>query len=381
MTRAIILAGGKSRRFGFRKDKLLQPLWGKPVLFWSLSAFSNHPDIDEIVLVVSRASEKKYREIARHFSKVSQVVFGGADRFSSAKIGFFADARKAGDIVVFHNAANPGVSTAEISAVLRATKKFGAAGIGRKILSTVRNRTELRSRTIPRENLFLMETPQAIKAEIFEAALKRWKRRKEPTDDLETIEILGLLPKIFPATHLNTKITLPEDVIVLEKLKTPHLSIGAGEDSHRFTAEKKKCLLGGVEIPGTPGFLANSDGDVALHALCNALLSGLGRNSFSTFADELLREGVCDSSAYLAKVLQEMKESNAVVAHIALVFEGKKPQLEKYFSKIRKRLSDLLQIPGSAIGLNVHSGEELSAYGKGDGLRCAATVLLKIYDS
>src|SRR6185295_3072334 len=136
MNCAIILAAGSSERFG--QEKLFQNLWGKPVIFWSLEVFQNHPDITEIILVVSKENAAEMKKISRSFPKVIRVVLGGKERFMSVMNGFSAKKWQEKDIILIHNAANPGVTAAEISAVIQAAKKHGAGGIGHENTATLR---------------------------------------------------------------------------------------------------------------------------------------------------------------------------------------------------------------------------------------------------
>lgn len=379
MNRAIILAAGSSERFG--SPKLFETLWGKPVLFWSFKAFQDHPNIHEIDVVISENHKKELQNIAHNFPKIARIILGGSSRFESSQKAIEKMNWNSGDFLVFHNAANPGVTKEEISEVLNAAKVSGASGVGRKMSSTVRRISKDGSEVIPRDDAYEMETPQVIRADIFQKGVKKWKeeKREDPTDDLQLAEILGIVPNIVPANFHNRKITFSEDLLLLENFKKWEYRTGIGEDSHFFTEEKKTCMIGGIEIPETPGFSANSDGDVALHALCNALLSALGKNSFSFLANPMCEKGITDSSRYLEEVLQILLENNGKIENVSLTFEAKTPKLEKHFPRMRQRLSALLKIPKNRIGLTVHSGEELSDYGKGKGVRCFASVLVKIF--
>jgi len=75
--------------------------------------------------------------------------------------------------------------------------------------------------------------------------------------------------------------------------------IGIGQDSHRFAIKKKKLVLGGFQVPNYLGLDAKSDGDVIIHAICNALMTAIGKGSFSVYADPLYRRGICNSTIYL----------------------------------------------------------------------------------
>ena len=118
------------------------------------------------------------------------------------------------------------------------------------------------------------------------------------------------------------------------------------------------------------------NGDVILHALTNAISSALGGGSLSTFADGMCRRGIRDSKKYLEVIFKKMKKEGFEIENLAISIEGKRPKLEKHFFKIRKSLSELLEIDFKKIGLTVTTGEGLTAFGRGEGLQVFVVVLL-----
>ncbi len=381
MNIAVILAGGRGKRFG--KQKLLELLHGRPVVSWSLETFSSHPEIDSIVFVVSKKHKRDLSEIGKSYGKVDHIVIGGDTRYTSGKLGVQSIPRlEKDDVILFHNGANPFVTFEEISEIIRSAKKEGSSGVGRKIHSTLRQISGKKSLVISRDDVYSMETPQAMKASIYSHGVLEWEKdhREPPTDDLQIAEAAGSTPKIVSVHFRNRKITTVEDLAFLERItNTPDMRIGIGEDSHEFGDKEKICRLCGIEVPSTPGFLGNSDGDVALHALSNAILSALGEGSFSRISDPLCRNGEKDSVVFLQHVLSLLHESSAVIENISLVFEGKRPKLEPHFPEMRSNLSEILSITEKRIGLTAHSGEDLSDHGRGKGMRVLASVLLRIW--
>ena len=151
-----------------------------------------------------------------------------------------------------------------------------------------------------------------------------------------------------------------------------------GQDSHRFEPEgsPKPLLLGGVRIPGCTGLAGNSDADVILHAITNAISSISGLNILGKIADELcLKEGVTDSSVYLSKALDSL--TNYKVIHVSLSIECKRPNLETHIQNIKKSLAALLSLTPSDIGLTATTGEELTEFGKGNGIRVLALITVQ----
>lgn len=155
---------------------------------------------------------------------------------------------------------------------------------------------------------------------------------------------------------------------------------GLGQDSHCFEEEKsqKPLIFGGVLIPGEVGMKANSDGDVVLHALCNALSSAVGGDSLGTWADKMcLKKGIIDSREYLEVALKMVEKAGYKVGNISLAVEAKKPRIPLLLiKKMKKTIAGLVQIPAGRVGLTFTSGEGLTAFGKGEGVQVFAQVLL-----
>jgi 2-C-methyl-D-erythritol 2,4-cyclodiphosphate synthase len=148
--------------------------------------------------------------------------------------------------------------------------------------------------------------------------------------------------------------------------------VGFGHDSHRFSSDKP-LILGGVLFEGK-GLEGNSDCDVILHALCNALASSIGKGSLSTYADELCKKGIFDSKEYVKVANGYVKDAGYKVNNVAVSVETKNPKLEHKIPNMKKKISTLLNIDESAIGITATSGEELTPFGKGKGIQANAIV-------
>jgi 2-C-methyl-D-erythritol 2,4-cyclodiphosphate synthase len=153
--------------------------------------------------------------------------------------------------------------------------------------------------------------------------------------------------------------------------------VGIGQDSHRFSKDKsKKLFLGGLRIDSETGFDSNSDGDVILHALCNALESAIGNNSFSVYADEMCQRGITDSKEYLKVTLSSITKKGYSINNISVSLECKKPKILPLVSKIKNELAKSTKISEDAIGIVATSGEKLTPFGKGEGVQAIVIVSL-----
>ncbi len=154
--------------------------------------------------------------------------------------------------------------------------------------------------------------------------------------------------------------------------------IGLGQDSHCFSNLKKDLILGGVKIDDINGLEANSDGDVILHSVCNALSSAIGGDSLSTWADEMcLKKGVQDSREYVKQIVKVVFQKKYQINNLSISIEAKKPYLKPALIKMMKiNIARLLMIKTDQIGITFTSGEKLTAFGKGEGIQVLSIVSL-----
>lgn len=143
-----------------------------------------------------------------------------------------------------------------------------------------------------------------------------------------------------------------------------------GQDSHRFETKNlsKPLILGGVQIPNETGLEGNSDADVVLHALTNAVSGITTVNILGKKADELcLEKGIKDSKIYLQKSLEYL--NGYKITHISFSVEALKPKLAGYIDKIRENIANLLGISLDCVAMTATTGEGLTDFGKGLGIQ------------
>ncbi len=392
---AILLAAGKSRRMnGAAKPYLLYG--GFPLFYFPLKKMAAMKGFTRGVVVVRKGDRRRVEGAIKQWKiKNVTVVEGGTTRQASMQKGMKALEKAAPkiparSIIVVHNAASPFAPSKEFEAVAKAAEKYGAAGVGHPMVDTVKEvkivspsqsfgkKTLLLSRiirTVDRKNLWQMQTPQAFQYRFFaQAKSKKIFNHSVFTDEMGWIEALGMSPVMIEADPLNRKITTAADFFT---------RTGIGLDSHRFNLDHSRpprhvrgLTLGGVHFPNRPKLLANSDGDVMLHALCNALLQAVGQSSFSAIADPLCRRGITDSREYLKKILKIVCAHNFTLAHVGFQLEGRKPRIDPLVPKLKSSLSKLLKLAPENIGITATSGEDLTPFGRGEGLQCFAVVTL-----
>lgn len=150
---------------------------------------------------------------------------------------------------------------------------------------------------------------------------------------------------------------------------------GIGQDSHRFLGadSSKPCVVAGIIIEGTPGLMANSDGDVVFHAICNAITSLTGVLILGGIADDLcLKDGITDSEIYLNHAMKTLK--GETVVHVAISIEAKRPKFMPHLESMRQNIARVMKLDVSQVGITATSGEGLTDFGCGEGIQCFAIV-------
>ncbi|HUU52154.1 MAG TPA: 2-C-methyl-D-erythritol 4-phosphate cytidylyltransferase [Candidatus Heimdallarchaeota archaeon] len=211
---AIVVAAGEGQRFGAPKQ--FAPLRKKPVLEWCLRSFDTHVQVAEIVLVLMSDIEKE--EYIRRFPKISAVVTGGEHRQDSVIAGFNQiDPQKTG-FVLIHDGVRPLVDHALLSRVIAATKENGAAVPVIAIEDTVKAvEGDKVLRTVDREQLRRVQTPQGFSYSILKAALDQAREDNYySTDEAVLIERIGQEIVIVEGDPRNIKITTPDDIRIAE---------------------------------------------------------------------------------------------------------------------------------------------------------------------
>jgi 2-C-methyl-D-erythritol 2,4-cyclodiphosphate synthase len=153
--------------------------------------------------------------------------------------------------------------------------------------------------------------------------------------------------------------------------------IGFGQDSHIFSNKPdRKLILGGYLLENEKGLEGDSDGDVAIHAICRAIEQALGNPDFHGYAGPMCKKGTKDSREYLKVALRNAQDAGFEVNNLGLSFECQEPKIAPIADKIKKILSIILKIEEAQIGINASTGDGMTAFGEGRGIQCFAIVSL-----
>jgi len=160
------------------------------------------------------------------------------------------------------------------------------------------------------------------------------------------------------------------------------LRIGSGFDAHRFgTKEVQTIKLGGVDIPHNKEILAHSDGDVLLHALCDALFGALALGDIGHhFPDTHLEFKNVDSRDLLRKTMDKIAGLNYGVVNVDLTLIAEKPRVSKYINPMRECIAKDLNLDLSLVSVKATTTEGLGFVGREEGIAAQATVLLELLE-
>lgn len=145
------------------------------------------------------------------------------------------------------------------------------------------------------------------------------------------------------------------------------MRVAIGQDSHRFDFEnkEKKLILGGIIFEDYPGLQGNSDADVVLHAITNAVSGITCVNILGGPSDELCKKGIIDSEVYLKEALNYLEEK---IIHLSISIECKTPKITPKIEEMRKNIARILDINPTSVGITATTGEGLTEFGKGEGI-------------
>ena len=154
------------------------------------------------------------------------------------------------------------------------------------------------------------------------------------------------------------------------------IKTGIGQDSHRVQepSNGKPLLLGGVCFAESFALEGNSDSDVILHAITNALSGVTGRPILGPVADGLCKTGITGSTAYLRLALADLSSLGYHLTHVSVSVECRRPKILPKLPELRTNLAALLGLTVADIGVTATSGEGLTDFGLGLGIQAMAVV-------
>lgn len=383
---AIVVAGGSSSRMA-GEDKLRTMVHGRPLLAWTLGAMSAASLIDRIVVVARADLEGEVKAADWLPTQVAAVVAGGSRRQDSVAAGLRAlDGLPALDgagapadrIILVHDGARPAASPALFEEVARAAARYGAAIPGLPVAETIKRVAgETVTATVDRTDLVLAQTPQGIRRSVLAEAYRRFDPAgaAEFTDEAALLEACRIAVHVLPGEAGNLKVTVPADIrrfastIAVDR-GGPR--VGLGIDRHPF-GPGGPLVLGGIAIDGAPRLVGHSDGDVALHAVADALLGAAGMGDLGRLfpADERTPRGVA-SGKLLAGVVRRLAEQGLVAASVDVTIVAARPRLEGHLDAMAGAIAVALGLPAAGVNVKASTGNLDGSDGAGRSISAEA---------
>ncbi len=381
---ALIVAAGSGSRYVSTTPKQYEKLRGKTVLSMVIQTFMNHPQIDEVWVVIGQGHAELF---AQNFNDLSvKTVQGGATRQDSVRLGLSAMQHSSTDFVLVHDAARALVDAELISRVINQLQLGAAAVIpALPVVDSLKNtKDNILTNNLPREGVVAAQTPQGF---IFAELLSAHQQASAGhNDDASLMEELGIKVHWVMGSRANMKLTTPEDKKFMENiLNSWETRVGNGFDVHRLVAfaddvlpVDKFIMLGGVKIPHTHYLEGHSDADVVLHAVVDAILGTIAAGDIGQHfppSDASLKG--MDSALFVAKALEMLKNNGGEIVNLDVTIIGEKPKISPYAAQIKNRLAEILECSAGRINIKATTTERLGFTGRGEGLAAQAIIACK----
>jgi 2-C-methyl-D-erythritol 4-phosphate cytidylyltransferase/2-C-methyl-D-erythritol 2,4-cyclodiphosphate synthase len=385
----VVVAAGTSTRMG-GVDKVLAPVGGRPLLAWTLAALSSSPVVRRIVLVM--AAERVALAAAEPWipPAVLGVVAGGSRRQDSVVAGVAALGDGApGDVILVHDGARPLVSPALVERVAGAAAEHGAAIPVVPVAETLKRiHGGLVAGTVDRTPLAAAQTPQGIRRDVLGRAWALLSPRGSATwtDEAALLEACRIPVHAVPGESTNLKVTLPGDLARVEAALvargdiapiSPAVRVGFGDDGHPF-GPGSPLTLGGIVIEGAPRLHGHSDGDVALHAVCDALLGAAGLGDLGSHfpAGPATPAGI-SSRELLTTCVARVRAAGFAPVSIDLTVIGARPRLGSRLDAMAAAVAGLVGLPVDRVSVKASTGNLAGFEGAGRGITARAVAVLE----
>jgi len=387
---AIIAAGGRGQRLGGARPKQLLEIGGRAVLERSVGAFLTHPSVDDLVVALPADLAGDPPPYLRATAKPLRIVAGGDRRQDSVANAFRAIDDRA-EIVVIHDAARPFASAALIGRTIAAAAESGAALAALPARDTVKQgEAGIVRATLPRESIFLAQTPQAFRRDVLREALALGEAGVDATDEAALAERAGHIVRLVEGEASNIKITTADDLVLARAIAEASGDAaargakpartgraGIGYDVHRLV-EGRPLILGGVTIPFARGLAGHSDADVVCHAITDAILGAAGAGDIGRhFPDTDPRWKGASSIELLRRAAEIVGERGLEVGNVDASVIAERPKLAPFVDAMCANVAHALGIPADRVSIKGKTNEGVGALGRGEAIAVHAIALLR----
>ena len=370
MIAAIIAAAGSGERFGASIPKALIQLGDKTLLGHAIANIA--PVVDQIIVTAPAGYEAQIREIT---GDGITMVTGGATRSESVRLGLAAVDSKT-QYVLVHDAARSLASTELARSVISALQAGDVAVIpGLPEVDTVKvvDSNGFVISTPDRSALRKVQTPQGFAYAVLQAAHASG---ADATDDAALVADAGHQVRIIAGEERAMKITTPSDLATAMTFigKAESFRSGVGTDAHAF-GEGRELWLAGLMWPGEVGVDGHSDGDVAAHAICDALFAATGTGDLgSNFGTSRPEYAGASGSQLLAETLKIVTAAGYSISNVSVQIIGNRPRIGARRGEAISAISTALG--GAPVSILATTTDGMGLTGEGKGIAAIASALV-----
>ena len=370
---AIIAGAGMGHRLGADIPKALIQIDGVTLIERAFAALSTV--VDEIVITAPAGYEDQFRAIV---GDSATVITGGVLRSDSVNLAL-KSLSPSTKYVLVHDAARA-LATSELAQrVLHGLTSGESAVIpALSVVDTIKevDRDGYVRSTPDRSILRAVQTPQGFSVDVLKRAHEA---SEDATDDAALVEALSVKVKTIPGEARAMKITNPEDIamaVTLVRDLDANMRVGVGTDAHAFSSDSSRPLwLAGIHWPDVVGVDGHSDGDVAAHAICDALFSATGLGDLgSNFGVSDPQYSGASGATLLAETFTRISKAGYAINNVAVQIICNKPKIGPRRAEAINALSRALG--GAPVSVTATSTDGLGFTGEGKGISAIATALV-----
>ncbi len=392
----ILLAAGKSARAGFEKQFAIignMPLWQI-----ALENISSHPACHSVIVVFPKNTNVE-NTFFKNYPKINWI-YGGNTRSESVwnALKFHSKSLLKRPYVAIHDAARPILPHSVLDRIIKHLE------LGEKAVIPVLNTSDTIktysgpyvTETLKRDELVSAQTPQIFKTDIIKKSyqnlftktqkLKLSKTDINLSDDSSVVEMYGIKVALVTGSPYLQKITYEEDFNILKQLLESNIEtkVATGYDVHKFRSWSEKetehnIKICGVEIENDFAIEAHSDGDVGIHALCDAIFGCLADGDLgSHFPPSDKKWKNANSEIFLKYAMKKVTKANATINLVDITIICEMPKISPQREKMKKRLAEICEMPIQKFSIKSTTSETLGFTGRREGLSAIATVTLSL---
>ena len=371
---AIIAGAGMGHRLGADIPKALIQIDGITLIERAFTALSTV--VDEIIITAPAGYEAEFQKIV---GESATVITGGVLRSDSVNLALNSLSPSINYVLV-HDAARA-LASADLASRVLGELRGGESAVVPviQVVDTIKeiDRDGYVRNTPDRSALKAVQTPQGFALDVLKRAHAA---SEDATDDAALVEALGIKVKTITGEARAMKVTNPEDIaIAITHLRNSqaNLLVGVGTDAHAFSTDPARELwLAGIYWPDVNGVDGHSDGDVAAHAICDALFSATGMGDLgSNFGVSDPQYSGASGTTLLKETLERITRAGFVIKNVAVQIVCNKPKIGPRRSEAITALS--VALAGAPVSVTATSTDGLGFTGEGKGISAIATALVE----